>query len=124
MGLGKQFRLGKHSRYTLVYKSGTRTECQFFTLYHFFPQDRNTGKRFGFAVTRKVGNAVIRNRTRRQLQEAIRSLQAEIIEPLDVVLIAKPGSTARSFEDIIEALRKCLKKKKLLQESPENKPEP
>ena len=41
------------------------------------PRDDDGPARLGFTVTKKVGNAVVRNRTRRRLKEAARLLLAE-----------------------------------------------
>ena len=47
--------------------------------------------RFGFTVTRKIGNAVVRNRIRRRFKEALRLLAPGIIAPgHDYVVIARP----------------------------------
>jgi ribonuclease P protein component len=63
----------------------------------------------GFTVTKKVGNAVVRNRTRRRLKEAARLLFAS--EPLagyDLVLIGRDATRRRPFPTLIEDLRRAL----------------
>jgi len=67
--------------------------------------------RLGFTVTKKVGNAVVRNRTRRRLKEAARLLLAETpLRGVDLVLIGRDATRTRPFEalrqDIARALRK------------------
>jgi ribonuclease P protein component len=46
--------------------------------------------RFGMSVSRKVGNAVKRNRIRRKLREAFRLSQHELPRGLDVVAVVRP----------------------------------
>ena len=67
--------------------------------------------RFGFTVTKKVGNAVIRNRTRRRLKEAARLLLKEHpIEGADLVLIGRDGTRKRHFAALRQDLRRALGK--------------
>jgi ribonuclease P protein component len=51
--------------------------------------------RFGLTVSRKVGNAVVRNRGKRWLREALRRSAPH--PDLDVVIIALPSSAAAGF---------------------------
>ncbi len=67
--------------------------------------------RLGFTVTKKVGNAVIRNRTRRRLREAARLLLAE--QPAagaDLVLVGRDTTRQRPFTLLIDDLRRSLVK--------------
>lgn len=65
--------------------------------------------RIGFTVTKKVGNAVVRNRTRRRLKEAARlTLPALHAEGWDLVLIGRDGTRSRPFAALIEDLRGAL----------------
>jgi ribonuclease P protein component len=65
--------------------------------------------RVGFTVTRKIGNAVVRNRTRRRLKEAARLvLAAEAPRGVDLVLIGREGTRARAFTALQDDLRRAL----------------
>jgi ribonuclease P protein component len=67
--------------------------------------------RLGFTVTKKVGNAVVRNRTRRRLREAARRVLRE--EPLagaDLVLVGRKATARRPFADLVDDLRRALHK--------------
>ena len=67
--------------------------------------------RIGFTVTKKVGNAVIRNRTRRRLKEAARLLLRErSVSGVDLVLIGRDTTRSRRFTDLIDDLRRALDK--------------
>ena len=67
--------------------------------------------RAGFTVTKKVGNAVIRNRARRRLKEAARE-----ILPLagkagyDYVLVGRQSTLTRAWPDLLADLRHALAK--------------
>ena len=67
--------------------------------------------RVGFTCTKKLGNAVMRNRIRRRMKEAARLVMSEIVLPHhDYVLIGRQGAEKRDFDllrkDIISALTK------------------
>ena len=66
--------------------------------------------RVGFTVTKKVGNAVVRNRARRRLKEAVR-LALPPLAPggWDLVLIGRDGTGKRPFAKLIEDLRGALR---------------
>lgn len=67
--------------------------------------------RLGFTVTRKVGNAVVRNRTRRRLREAARLLFRDHPPTgVDLVLIGRDGTRARRFAALQADLRRALAK--------------
>lgn len=46
--------------------------------------------RVGLTVSRKVGNAVTRNRVKRWLREAVRAVPGPVTGPWDLVLIPRP----------------------------------
>ena len=67
--------------------------------------------RLGFTVTKKVGNAVIRNRTRRRLKEAARLLLRErVLTGADLVLVGRDATRSRDFAALREDLRRALAK--------------
>ncbi|HYZ60936.1 MAG TPA: ribonuclease P protein component [Acetobacteraceae bacterium] len=67
--------------------------------------------RLGFTVTKKVGNAVVRNRTRRRLREAARAVLAETpVRGWDLVLIGRDATRSRKFDLLKDDLRRTLGK--------------
>lgn len=65
--------------------------------------------RLGFTVTKKVGNAVVRNRTRRRLKEAARLLLAERpVNGVDLVLIGRDSTRKRKFIALQGDIRRAL----------------
>ena len=67
--------------------------------------------RVGFTVTRKVGNAVVRNRTRRRLKEAARLLLAQHpVSGVDLVLIGRDSTRKRTFTALQGDIRRALER--------------
>lgn len=67
--------------------------------------------RIGFTVTKKVGNAVIRNRTKRRLREVARLLaRDEPIRGVDLVLIGRDATRSRPFALLMDDMRRALSK--------------
>jgi ribonuclease P protein component len=67
--------------------------------------------RLGFTVTKKVGNAVVRNRTRRRLKEAARLwLQDHPAFGADLVVIGRDSTRGRPFPELMDDLRRALVK--------------
>ena len=71
----------------------------------------NSPPRLGFTCTKKLGNAVTRNRIRRRIKEAARLVMDGVATPgFDYVLIGRASAKTRSFEalkkDIISAVSK------------------
>ena len=64
----------------------------------------------GFTCSKKVGNAVARNRAKRRLREAARLVLPEAGRPgWDYALIGRPEATAaRAWEDLLADLRTAL----------------
>ena len=67
--------------------------------------------RVGFTVSRKVGNAVERNRVRRRLREIAREIMPAQARPdFDFVLVGRQAALQRDFaalrQDLVEALKR------------------
>ncbi len=68
----------------------------------------------GVAAGRTVGTAVHRNRAKRLLREAMRTLIPDIASNLDLVLIARPGLVSATLEDARKALFNLLQRAQIL----------
>jgi len=66
--------------------------------------------RVGLTVSRKVGNAVIRNRVKRWLREAIRQQSALVPQGFDAVVIAHPQAAGSSLQELQQDLIRGWKK--------------
>ena len=66
--------------------------------------------RVGFTATKKIGNAVVRNRCKRRLREAARVLLADgAVSGHEVVLLAREATATRDFRTLLGDLRGALR---------------
>jgi ribonuclease P protein component len=75
--------------------------------------DEDPAMRIGFTVTKKIGNAVVRNRMKRRLRALARDLlPTHGIAGADHVLIGRSDGIERKFATLGEDLRRALGKLK------------
>jgi len=66
--------------------------------------------RFGVTVTKKVGNAVVRNRLKRQFREVFYKLQPKLVSGYDFVFVARNSIVGVAFWEMYEEIEKTFKK--------------
>ncbi|GAB4449605.1 MAG: ribonuclease P protein component [Anaerolineales bacterium] len=70
--------------------------------------------RVGIAAGKTIGTAVHRNRAKRLLREAMRSLLPSLASHLDLILIARPSLAHASLEETRQALLTLFQRAQLL----------
>jgi len=71
--------------------------------------------RVGFTATKKIGNAVKRNRARRRLRAAVDDvLRGSGASGADIVVVARQGTAQRPYADLKDDLRAALKKLRIV----------
>lgn len=81
------------------------------------------GKRYGVTVTKRIGNAVVRNRMKRRFRELLRAtLPAEGLPDHDHVLIGREGGVERDFAKLREELSAALARAAAGKGDPPRKP--
>jgi ribonuclease P protein component len=72
--------------------------------------------RFGLATSRALGSAVVRNRVRRRLREALRAMASELQPGWDVLVIAKPDLATAEYRTLEATLARLLRRSGVLRE--------
>ena len=107
----RQYRLQKNRAFQYVYRRGHSVACR--DLVMLYAPGREL--KVGFSVSRKVGNAVVRNRTKRRLRECFRPMMGDV-KPGLYVIVARPSAAKATFRSLQKDVRYLLKKQNALKE--------
>ncbi len=101
----KAGRLPGGDSFTAVFDEGKSIAGRFVVLY--YRKTKLDSPRVGFAVGKRLGGAVQRNRIRRRLREAFR-LAAGSLKPYDLVLVARSAARGADFSNIKNEIKDLL----------------
>jgi ribonuclease P protein component len=102
----RRFRLLKRPDFVTLMGKGRKMRTKHFTV--ICNESRETGPRLGIVASKKVGNAVKRNRIKRLIREYFRLNRADMSQSVDTVVIARPKIRIERYADIEEELREVL----------------
>ena len=105
----RQYRLQKNSAFQYVYRRGHSVACR--DLVMLCAKGRRL--KVGFSISKKVGNAVVRNRTKRRLRECFRPCLGDV-KPGLYVIVARPSAAKATFRSLQRDVRYLLKKQDAL----------
>jgi ribonuclease P protein component len=100
-------RLLRHADFERVYKQGRRHFAAHMTVFYLPCRERDGGVRVGFTVGKVLGGAVVRNRMKRRLREAVR-LHGMIPAAMDVVINPKKSLLTAEFVDVQREIRRAF----------------
>lgn len=107
--LNKKYRINTKKEYDYIYKNGKRIQSRYIIV--FVIPNNLEYSRFGFVTSKKVGNAVIRNRAKRQSRAIIQKNVEQIKTGYDYVIIARYNIKDAVFalleKDFLIALKKA-----------------
>ncbi|MDR1697573.1 MAG: ribonuclease P protein component [Erysipelotrichaceae bacterium] len=89
------YRLRRNQDFNLIIKTGNRTETNIATIYH--QENGLSHLRIGLVTSKKIGNAVLRNKVRRQLRAMLQDLKLNY--PFDIVIKVKEPYLNNSYSD-------------------------
>jgi ribonuclease P protein component len=102
-GLSKEQRIRRRAEYQRIQSQGHRVVTPHF-VFVLAPRPSgalpDSGSRLGIAVSRKIGNAVVRNRVKRLVREAFRAMHVQFGDRIDVVVIARSLKQPWGLSDV------------------------
>jgi ribonuclease P protein component len=104
--------LRKKKDFDRLYKRGVKVHGKYLVV--IFAKNGRDYNRRAFLASKKVGKAVARNRARRLMKEAHRSLVPQLKTGYDILFIARNTMTDARCPEIVKAMRVSLAKGKLL----------
>jgi ribonuclease P protein component len=126
IGFPRSGRLLRHADFERVYKQGRRHFSASMTVFYLLraiaePRGQaarrgrggqecppHTGPRVGFTVGRALGGAVVRNRMKRRLREAVRLAQRAGAGDVDVVINPKKSLLAADFQAVLNEVQRAF----------------
>ena len=99
-------RLTRKRDFTAVFEQGRKSVGPSFVCYMLWREGQ--GRKFGFAVSRRIGKAVVRNRVKRYLREFYRKNRAQIGEDTHVVVVARPYAARLGYVECMRAMERLL----------------
>ena len=107
--------LKKNFQFRHVYQKGKSIANRHLVLY-MVKNGTHDHNRLGISVSKKVGNAVQRNRSRRVIREAFRALAPRVRPGFDLVLVARGKTPYVKSTDVRRQLERQLQAAGLLRE--------
>ena len=95
-----------------VFKFGRKLENKEIKILAYINEGRRI-RRLGLVTPRKVGTAVIRNRTKRRLREIFRTNKHSLEPGLDLIFISKPETASLDYGSLKKIILDSLKSAKL-----------
>ncbi|MDL4840928.1 ribonuclease P protein component [Aquibacillus rhizosphaerae] len=109
----KAYRLKKNEEFQLVFKKGKSFANRQLVLYFINKEDQQHF-RIGLSVSKKIGNAVVRNQIKRYIRQAFLELDGQVSNPYDFIIIARKPTKDMDFHQIKKSLIHVLSKSSLL----------
>jgi ribonuclease P protein component len=111
--MNKKNRIKKNTDFDRVFREGTSTANRKFVLYLLQRQKQNQ-YRIGLSVSKKLGNAVVRNHIKRYIRQAVLEMKEQLQNDYDYVIIARKPCVEMPFDQFKSSLNHVLKRAKAL----------
>ena len=111
--LSKSSRLKRNRDFVRVRQKGKPFRCPFFVLFS-LPNTESLPARIGISASRRVGNAVTRNRAKRHYRELFRKNRHQLRPGSDLLLSIRKPSASASFQELEHSFLQAVSYLRLL----------
>lgn len=115
MTLKKEYRVKKNKEFQEAFKKGKSFANRQFVVYSLEKQGQEHF-RIGLSVSKKIGNAVVRNQIKRYIRQAFLEMENDLHNHFDYIIIARKPVADMGFHDIKKSLIHVLKLSKVLRQ--------
>lgn len=109
----RALRLRNREDFNRIYRGGKSFANGQFVVY-WSKQKAAEPFRLGVSASKKIGNAVMRNRMRRMVKEIVRQLEGRVLPHTDFILIVRKPATTMTLKEMEKSIIHVLKKAGLL----------
>ena len=110
----KRFRVKKEKDFNAIFKEGKSFANRKFVIYRLENDEQHF--RVGLSVSKKLGNAVMRNQIKRRIRHILIEHKNQLVENVDFVVIARKGVEILEYAEMEKNLLHVLKLSKIYQE--------
>ena len=107
-GTAADKRLTSHNDFAAVYKLKQSVRNRNLTAC--FAKSAFPHSRLGLSVSKRIGNAVHRNRVKRVLRAVFRECVDDLCMPLDIILIPRSFETGNNFDEMLSSMQHLFRK--------------
>ena len=101
----------KHSEFSYLINNSKFIKNDEYIIY--YDDNQYNKNRFGIAISKKIGTAVVRNKLKRQTREIINKLKSLFKNNRDYIIMIRKGCLNTSFKDKLKNLETLLKEKQI-----------
>ncbi|MVP00765.1 MULTISPECIES: ribonuclease P protein component [Paenibacillus] len=112
----KKLRLAKREDFQKVYRYGKSAANHQFVLYY-LPRREQEHFRLGISASKKIGNAVIRNRLRRLIKEIVRLNMEKFPGGYDYIVIVRKPAVEMEYKEMEKSVAHVFKRAGLLRKN-------
>ena len=110
----KSFRVKKEKDFNAIFKEGESVANRRFVIYRLANSQEHF--RVGLSVSKKLGNAVMRNQIKRRIRHILIDHRNELVDNIDFIVIARKGVENLEYAELEKNLLHVLRLAKIYQE--------